>query len=305
VRFGCSTPFGEVDDVAEFVATFATEVEARGLDSIWLGEHTHLPLDSKHRYVEDGRVPDRYKRFLDPWTVLTAVASHTTKIRVGTLVALVAEHNPLALAKQIATVDVISRGRVDVGMGYGWNPLEMINNGVDPKRKRGTFREKVRAMKLLWTEEHSAFSGEFVNFSDSWSLPHPMQRPHPPLLLGAAPTPGSFTDIVELCDGWIPVRVTVDEGLEEHVARLRRQWTDASRDPARLQVTVSHPETSFGKITFEKFCARLPTPERLERYRGLGITGIVCSIPNGDRGLMLKALDRYAELHAAGGADHT
>lgn len=302
MHFGCSTPFGEVTDVAEFVPTYAREVEARGLDSIWLGEHTHLPVDSEHRYVEDGKVPERYKRFLDPWTVLAAAAASTSRIRLGTLVALVAEHNPLALAKTIATVDLLSGGRVDVGMGYGWNAPEMINNGVNPKRKRGTFREKVQAMKLLWTEEHSAFSGEFVNFTDSWSLPHPIQRPHPPLLLGAAPTPGSLTDIVELCDGWIPVRVTVDDELEDHIDRLRTQWIEAGRDPHTLQITVSHPETSFGSITFEKFAARLPTLERLERYQKLGITGIVCSIPNGDRALMLKALDRYAELHAEIGA---
>jgi probable F420-dependent oxidoreductase len=299
MKLGCSTPFGDVDDVAQFVPTFAREVEARGLDSIWLGEHTHLPVETKHRYVEDGKVPERYKRFLDPWTVLTAAAAHTTTIRLGTLVALVAEHNPLALAKQIATVDLLSCGRVDVGMGYGWNALEMLNNGVDPSRKRATFREKVRAMKLLWTEEHSSFAGEFVNFTDSWSLPHPVQRPHPPLLLGAAPTPGTLTDIVELCDGWIPVRMAVDDRLEEHVGRLRSAAADAGRDPSSLRITISHPETSFGSITFDKFSARLPSPDRMRRYRDLGVDGIVCSIPNVDRSLMLKALDRYAELRTA------
>ena len=296
MRLGCSTPFGDVDDVAEFVPMFAREVEARGLDSIWLGEHTHLPVDTAHAYLEGGRVPNRYKKFLDPWAVLTAVAAHTTTVRVGTLVALVAEHNPLALAKQIATVDLLSDGRVDVGIGYGWNPLEMVNNGVDPARKRGTFREKVRAMKRLWTQEHTAFTGEFVNFTDSWSLPHPAQKPHPPILLGAAPTPGCFTDVVELCDGWIPVRVAVDDALEEHVTRLHERAAGVDRDPASIHLTVSHPETSFGSVTFEKFADRCPSAARLERYRKLGISGVVCSIPNRDRTLMLKALDHYAEL---------
>ena len=296
MQLGCSTPFGDVDDVADFVPAFAREVEARNLDSIWLGEHTHLPVDSEHEYVKDGRVPERYKRFLDPWTVLTAAAAHTSRIRVGTLIALIAEHNPLALAKQIATVDQLSRGRVDLGIGYGWNKLEMLNNGVDPARKRATFREKLRAIKMLWTNDHCAFSGEFVNFSDSWSLPHPAQRPHPPIYLGAGPTPGSFTDVAELCDGWIPVRVSVDADLESHVETLRRRAADIGRDPASVRIMVSHPETSFGAVTFDKFSARLPSEKQLERYRSLGISGVVCSIPNRDRSLMLKTMDRYAEL---------
>ena len=299
--FGCSTPFGDVPDLATFVPGFARAVEERGLDSIWLGEHTHLPVDSKHAYVEDGRVPDRYKSFPDPWSVLAAAAAVTEKIRLGTAICLVAEHNPLALAKQVATVDQLSAGRVEFGIGYGWNPLEMVNNGVDPQRKRGTFREKVRAIKALWTTEHTAFSGEFVNFTDSWSLPQPVQRPHPPILIGAAPTPGTFTDVVELADGYLPVRVSVGDRLEEHLTALRHRAEELGRDPATLQLTLSHPETSFGRITLEKFGARLPDKDRIAQYTELGIRRITCSIPNRDRDLMYRALDHYAALMSAAG----
>ena len=292
--FGCSTPFGDVTDLDKFVPEFAKAVEDRGLDSIWLGEHTHLPIASEHAYVEDGRVPDRYKSFPDPWAILAATAAVTKEIRLGTAICLVAEHNPLALAKLVATVDQLSGGRVEFGIGYGWNPLEMLNNGVDPKRKRATFREKVMAIKALWTTEHTAFEGEFVNFTDSWSLPQPVQRPHPPILIGAAPTPGTFTDVVELADGYLPVRVSVGDKLEEHLTKLRQRAIEVGRDPNTLQLTLSHPETSFGRITLDKFASRLPDQARIEEYAKLGIRRITCSIPNKDRDLMYRTLDHYA-----------
>jgi probable F420-dependent oxidoreductase len=285
-----------VADLASFVPEFARAVEERGLDSIWLGEHTHLPVDSKHAYTEDGRVPDRYKSFPDPWAVLATAAAVTERLRLGTAVCLVAEHHPLALAKQVATVDQLSGGRVEFGVGYGWNELEMINNGVDPKRKRATFREKIRAIKALWTTEHTAFDGKFVSFTDSWSLPQPVQRPHPPILLGAPPTPGTFTDIVELADGYLPYRSSVSEHLVEHFTTLRRRAAEAGRDPDSLQLTLSHPETSFGTITLEKFAARLPDKDRIAEYAELGIRRITCSIPNQDRDLMYRTLDHYAAL---------
>jgi probable F420-dependent oxidoreductase len=299
VLFGCSTPFGDVSDLASFVPEFARAAEERGLDSLWLGEHTHLPVDSKHAYLEDGRVPDRYKAFPDPWTLLAVAGAVTERLRLGTAICLVAEHNPLALAKQIATLDQLSGGRVEFGVGYGWNPLEMINNGIDPKRKRAVFREKVQAIKALWTTEHTAFDGEFVSFSDSFSLPQPVQRPHPPILIGAAPTPGTFTDVVELADGYLPVRVSVGDRLAEHVANLRRRAEDVGRDPDSLQLTLSHPETSFGRITMDKFAARLPDKDRIAEYQALGIRRITCSIPNRDRGLMYRTLDHYAALRSS------
>jgi probable F420-dependent oxidoreductase len=299
VLFGCSTPFGDVADLATFVPEFARAVEERELDSIWLGEHTHLPVDSKHAYLEDGRVPDRYKSFPDPWAVLAAAGAVTERLRLGTAICLVAEHNPLALAKQVATVDQLSGGRVEFGVGYGWNELEMINNGVDPKRKRAVFREKIRAIKALWTTEHTAFDGEFVSFTDSWSFPQPVQRPHPPILIGAAPTRGTFTDVVELADGYLPVRVSVGDRLSEHTTELRRRAVEAGRDPDSLQLTLSHPETSFGRITLDKFAARLPDKDRVAEYAELGIRRITCSIPNRDRDLMYRTLDHYAALRSS------
>lgn len=297
--FGCSTPFGDVSDLASFVPEFARAVEEREFDSLWLGEHTHLPVDSHHAYLEDGHVPDRYKSFPDPWAVLATAAAVTDRLRLGTAICLVAEHQPLALAKQVATVDQLSGGRVEFGVGYGWNPLEMINNGIDPKRKRAVFREKILAIKALWTTEHTAFQGEFVSFTDSWSLPQPVQRPHPPILIGAAPTSGTFTDVVELADGYLPVRMAVADRLAEHVTELRRRAVEAGRDPDALQLTLSYPETSFGRITLDKFAERLPTKDRIAAYADLGIRRITCSIPNRDRELMYRTLDHFSALRSS------
>jgi len=298
VLFGCSTPFGDVVNLASFVPEFARAAEERGLDSIWLGEHTHLPVDSTHAYVEDGRVPDRYKSFPDPWTLLAAAASVTRTLRLGTAVCLVAEHNPLILAKQVATVDQLSGGRVEFGVGYGWNRLEMINNGINPDRKRATFREKVKAIIALWTQDQAEFTGEFVNFTASWSLPSPVQKPRPPILIGGGPTPGTFTDIAELADGYMPVRDTIGDRLDEAIRTLRQRMTDVGRDPDSLQLTLSHPETSFGHVTMEKFAARLPDQRRLDHLADLGFRRITCSIPNRDRDLMFRTLDYYANLAA-------
>lgn len=182
----------------------APAVEAHGLDAIFIGEHTHTPIATVHPAYPRA-VPEFYKRFMDPFVQLAVAAAVTDRIRLGTGVILVAERNPLELAKSVASLDQVSGGRVEMGVGYGWNPLELLNNGVDPGTRRAVFREKLAAVRRLWQEDVCDYEGEYVHFSPSWSYPKPLQHPHPPVLIGAAASPGTFADVAELADGWYPL----------------------------------------------------------------------------------------------------
>jgi probable F420-dependent oxidoreductase len=240
----------------------APAVEAHGIDALFLGEHTHTPVATVHPSYPGG-LPEFYKRFLDPFVQLAVAAAVTERVRIGTGVILVAERNPLELAKACASLDLVSGGRLEVGVGYGWNALEMRNNGIDPARKRAVFREKLYAVRRLWTEETTAFDGEFVQFSESWSLPKPAQRPHPPVVLGAAATPGAFDDVANLCDGWYPLGVPE---LGEQMARL------AERCGSLPPVTVVEMEGQRGlPWYFEDPGARRTLEETARRYVDLGV----------------------------------
>jgi probable F420-dependent oxidoreductase len=295
VYFGCSVPFSDTEDLATFTPRIAQSIEGRGFDSMWLGEHTHLPVVTKHPATVDGVLPVRYRRFPDPWLVLAAAATATERIRLGTLVALVAEHNPLALAKVIATVDQLSRGRVELGIGYGWNKPEMINNGVDPTRKRATLLEKVAAMRALWSGEPVAYEGEFVRFSPSWSLPTPAQRPGPKIHLGCAPTERNLADVASMADGFIPMHAMLDGDAAGVITRLRRRLEDAGRDPDSIDISVAHTGTSWGRADVVKFSRRLPSAADLAAYQDLGVARVIVSIPIGDNGLAERALDAWHE----------
>ena len=286
----------------------APAVEERGFESFWVGEHTHCPVGTVHSYTQgrygtgtvtkDGYLPDFYKRFPDPYITLTAAAMCTSTVRIGTCIALPAEHSPLILAKVIATLDVISGGRFEFGIGYGWNPLELQNAGFEKHQRRQVLQEKIAAMKALWTQETAGFDGEFVQFSESWSYPKPVQKPHPPVLIGAAPTPGNVRDIVDWADGWIPVRVFMgDDKLVADVQHVRRQVEEAGRDPEQLKITVVDTSGAMGgKRSREAFVAHLPSRETLETYRTLGIHRLNLGAPVHDRSFYLWSLDRLAEL---------
>ena len=193
----------------------ALEAEARGLDSIWFPEHTHIPVSRRTRAPAGEPLAEEYKRSLDPFVAMAAVAGATERIRVGTGIALVAQRDPIVMAKEVASLDLVSRGRLDLGIGFGWNVEEMADHGVDFTRRRDVVREKVLAMKALWTEDEAGFEGEYVNFEPSWSWPKPVQRPHPPLLIGGGGGPKLFAAIADYA-------AAVREGrfpAEEHLYR--------------------------------------------------------------------------------------
>ena len=262
------------------VTELARELEARGFDSVFIPEHTHIPVDSEKTFRGGvGRMPRSYAEMMDPFIACMAAASVTKKLTVGTGICLVPQHDPIILAKTVATLDVLSGGRFVLGMGGGWNIGEMNNHRVAYETRFAQLREHVLAMKALWTEEEAEYQGEFVDFGPVWSLPKPMQKPHPPLLLGGE-TDHTLRRVVEYCDGWFP-RPTHGFDPEAGMVRLRRIAEEADRDPASLSVTVF----------------RLP-PARaeVERYAAAGIERGLLQFNSLKRDIILKDLDEFAGL---------
>jgi len=197
----------------------------------------------------------------------------------------------------VATLDWLSGGRVELGVGYGWNKLEMANNGVDVKRPRGVFREKLAAMKRLWDQETAAFDGEHVSFTESWSYPKPAQRPHPPITIGATLTPATRQDLVERADGWMPIRalLSTDE-LATNIASLRAEYVEAGRDPASLTVSLLDPDGAMsGKRSIEAFERSLPGVDLIEAWASIGVDRVIFAVPAHDRELLAGTFDVLAE----------
>jgi probable F420-dependent oxidoreductase len=255
---------------------FARAVEARGFASLYLPEHTHLPvaLASPPALVEGVHLDD-YKRSVDPLVSLAAAAAVTDRILLGTGVALVAQHDPIVLAKQIATVDRLSGGRFVLGMGYGWNRDEAADHGVDFSQRRLIAREKVLCMQALWSEDEAEFHGVHVSLPPSFSWPKPVQQPRVRTLVGGAARPALFAAIAEYADGWMPIG---GAGITAALDSLRRAFEDAGRDPAALEVVP------FGTV---------PDEGKLAHYASIGCTEVVLRIPSGPEGEMLAVLDNY------------
>ena len=258
-------------------ADAAREAEARGFHSLYVPEHTHIPVSRRTPPpTGDAVLAEEYKRTLDPWVALGAAASVTASIRLGTGIALVAQHDPIALAKQIATLDRLSQGRVVLGIGYGWNEDEMESHGVDPRRRRAHVREVMLAMEALWSNDVASYEGEFVRFAPSWQWPKPVQRPRPPVLIGGAPGPKLFDAIAEFGDGWIPIG---GAGVREAMPALREAMEKRDRDPRALHVVP------MGIV---------PTREKLDYYASVGVTEAVLRLPSASRDEVLPLLDGYA-----------
>ncbi len=255
----------------------AREAEARGFHSLYLPEHTHIPVSRRTPPpTGEAELPEEYRRTLDPFVTLAAAAAVTERIRLGTGIALVAQHDPINLAKQVATLDWLSGGRVVLGIGFGWNREEMQDHGVDPRRRRALVREKVLAMQALWSQEVAEYQGEWVRFEPSWAWPKPLQQPHPPLLIGGAAGPTLFAHVAEYADGWMPVG---GSGLKQALPRLRHAFEERGRDPDALRVVP------MGVV---------PDPGKLAYYAELGVSETVLRVPSAPRDAVLPVLDDYA-----------
>ena len=220
----------------------AQALEAHGFESFWAGDHPHIPAVPKSegplidtRYGE--ALQTEYWHLMDPFLALTHAAAHTSRIRLGTGVCLVNERDPILTAKEVATIDHLSQGRFIFGIGGGWNEAEMRNHGTDPQTRWRLMRERVAAMKTIWANEEAEFHGEFVNFTPLMSWPKPVQKPHPPILIGG--NDRNHARVVEYADGWCPGTIRLPEGaLAQQIADLQRRAAEARRD--RLPVTAFH-----------------------------------------------------------------
>lgn len=304
MKFGLTLMF---TDQTPDITDVAPMVDERGFESMWIGEHTHLPVDTIYHYADEkyatgetvkaGYVPDFYRRMPDPFILLAAAAAVTTRVNIGTCISLAAEHNPIVLAKETATLDQISNGRFKFGVGYGWNALEMQNNGFDIKNRRPMMREKIAAIKALWTNDIAGFDGEFVSFLDSWSYPKPAQSPHPPVLLGAAPNDATFRDVVDWADGWIPVAGFLNTDLADSIRRLRSMAVDAGRDWESIEITLVNPEGAMGgKRSREEFMRRLPTADDVKHLAEIGVARATFGIPMTDLSFIEWSLDEVGTL---------
>ncbi|TAJ39115.1 MAG: LLM class F420-dependent oxidoreductase [Reyranella sp.] len=264
------------------IAELARALEERGFDSLFVPEHTHIPLSRKTPFPTGGELPKRYSHTHDPFVGLAFAAAATRKLKIGTGILLVPQHEPIATAKAIASLDQLSGGRFVFGIGAGWNQDEMENHGVGYATRYKQMREHVLAMKALWTEEAGSFHGEFVNFDPAWSWPKPAQRPHPPILLGGE-TDHTLKRVVDYCDGWFP---RPRSGFEASTAvdRLKRMAESVKRDPATLTVTV------FGAP---------PEAAALAAYEKAGIPNALLAIPDLGRDEILRHLDTIAPLAKA------
>ena len=260
----------------------ARAVEERGLHSLYFPEHTHIPVSRRTPYPGGGELPEEYRRTHDPFLALTAAAVATERIQLGTGVCLVAQRDPIVTAKAVASLDVLSGGRFVFGIGVGWNEDEMGHHGVEPRRRRAVAREHVLAMKALWTEDEASFEGDHVHLEPSWSWPKPVQRPHPPILLGGAGGPVTFRHVVEYCDGFMPIG---GRGVvRDRVTELRHVAREAGRDPDSLLLKV------FGVR---------PKPDTLQDYADAGVGEVIVGLPSAEADVVLPLLDRCAGLVGA------
>ena len=263
------------------VVELARAAEERGLDSLWLPEHTHIPVGRRTPWPAgpDRPLPDFYKRALDPFVALTAAAVATERLRLGTGILLVAQRDPIVTAKAAASLDLVSGGRLALGVGFGWNEDEMSHHGVEYRTRRAKGREHVLAMRRLWEDEEAAFSGDHVQFEPSWSWPKPVQ-PRLPVLLGGAAGPKLFDHIAEYGDGWVPIG---GRGMKDALPKLRERVAEAGRDPLSLEIVP---------------LATVPDHGKLDHYEDIGVTECVFDVPSAGAGDVELVLDRYAEFVA-------
>jgi probable F420-dependent oxidoreductase len=248
--------------------------EERGFESLLFPEHTHIPVDHSP-YPSGGELPRHYARTLDLFVAMTAAALATTRLRIGSGICLIIQRDPITTAKEVASIDLLSGGRVELGVGAGWNRPEIEAHGTDFGRRFGLMRERVEAMRVLWTEDEASYHGKHVDFGPTWSWPKPVQRPHPPVLVGGNGD-RVLDRVLRYGDGWIPNR---EPGLAERIAELQSRAADAGRGHL--------PVTYFG----------VPgDPEAVERMEAAGVDRALFMLPSAGRERIEPRLDELTAL---------
>ena len=252
--------------------------EDHGFESLFVPEHTHIPASRRSPYPAGGELPQEYSHTLDPFVALAAVAAATSRLKLGTGICLVIERDPITLAKEVASLDLVSGGRFLFGIGGGWNYEEMEDHGTKPRQRWQVLRERILAMKQIWTHDAAEYHGRFVNFEPLWSWPKPVQQPHPPIIVGGS-GPRTLERVIEYGDEWMPIGGRTGTVLAERIAELQRSAANAGRD------TI--PVTVFGVR---------PDPAVIRHYAEIGVTRCLFGLPPAGADTVLPLLARYADL---------
>lgn len=244
-------------DISADIREVARAVEGAGFESLFVPEHTHIPTSRVSPYPAGGELPLDYARTLDPYIALMAAGGVTTTLRLGTGVSLITERDPIHLAKEVATLDMLTGGRVILGLGCGWNAEEMADHGTDPGKRWGVTRDRVKAVKALWSSETPSYEGPYVSFGESWQWPKPTQKPHVPIHIGGS-SPASLKHAVEYADGWMPMPDRAYGSMTDRIAEANRLCDEAGRP--HLEITVYNAQ---------------PKAEIIEHYTSLGVARMV------------------------------
>ncbi len=278
MKFGASMFF---TDYSMAPGELARALEERGFESVWAPEHSHIPLSRKTPFIMGGDLPKKYYDVMDPFVSLTAAAMATTTLNVGTGVCLITQRDPIQTAKLVASIDQVSGGRFLFGIGNGWNQDEMEDHGQVFASRHKLARERVEAMKAIWTQAKAEYHGEFVNFDPMMTWPKPVQKPHPPILVGGA-FPYSARRAIRYGDGWMPqVTEYAKTELADLIPRFRQMASEANRDPDSIPISV---------------WGRGPDVEQMKRYRDLGVDRAATSLDSDKADKILPVLDRWAEV---------
>ena len=278
MKFGASMFF---TDYSMAPGELARALEERGFETVWAPEHSHIPLSRKTPFIMGGDLPKKYYDAMDPFVSLTAAAMATTTLNVGTGVCLITQRDPIQTAKLVASIDQVSGGRFLFGIGNGWNQDEMEDHGQVFASRHKLARERVEAMKAIWTQAKAEYHGEFVNFDPMMTWPKPVQKPHPPILVGGA-FPYSARRAIRYGDGWMPqVTEYAKTELADLIPRFRQMASEANRDPDSIPISV---------------WGRGPDVEQMKRYRDLGVDRAATSLDSDKADKILPVLDRWAEV---------
>ena len=262
-------------------AELAVALEDRGFEAMWAPEHSHIPLTRKTPFIFGGELLKKYYDVMDPFVSLTAAAVATKTLKVGTGVCLITQRDPIQTAKLVASIDRISNGRFLFGVGNGWNQDEMEDHGQVFATRHKLARERIEAMKAIWTQTKAEFHGEFVNFDPMMAWPKPVQKPHPPILVGGA-FPYSARRAIRYGDGWMPqVTEYAKQELADVIPLFREMAVKANRDPDSIPITV---------------WGRGPDVEQMKRYRDMGVDRVATSLDSEKADKILPVLDKWAEV---------
>jgi probable F420-dependent oxidoreductase len=280
LKFGISLFFTEYSMTP---TALATELEQRGFESVWSGEHSHIPAVIKTPFPGEGGIKRHYYDVMDPFVTLTEAAVATKTLLIGTGVCLIAQRDPIQTAKLVASIDRISNGRFLFGVGNGWNKEEIEDHGTAFETRHKRARESIEAMKQIWTETKAEYHGEFIDFDPIMAWPKPVRKPHPPVLVGGG-FPYSARRAIRYGDGWVPGGTSGHRDIVGLIPRFRQMAAEAGRDPDSIPITAWYPARDLSLM---------------RRYDELGVERAVFTVPSATRDVVLPALDEIGALMAA------